>query len=100
MSTTDAETVGDLEGDAIVVVTKRASTRSCAHTDEECPKIKNPGNMMEKEAHLLFDDLAICRYCSGRERMGPTDQRNIRKQLADGNPEDFGLTPLGERGDV
>lgn len=86
--------------ETVYFVSRRGGgSRGHIHTDEDCKKLQRAGDYTDKPREVIDDD-KICSVCSG-EFEGPNhpdhDPSETRKRLLDTDPEELGLSPLGER---
>lgn len=103
MTRTDktAQTVADLDSDHEVHYASRTggSIRP-VHLDNDCRFLDHAKNQFSGPARHEHSDRPVCRVCSGTADFGNesgTDPAAIWKQLADLDPDDVGLSALGER---
>ena len=89
----DRTTVADLDDYKTVYTTPGGSV---VHTDRQCPQTHNSKTVPSK-ARVLDDDRDVCLRCLGEHIID--DSRNPRataNALEAMNPEDLGLSPLGD----
>jgi len=75
------------------------------HTQADCSALKNIVDPQDVPAESLTDEWRECGYCSGEH--DPTksglskgvNPRETKNGLLETDPEDLGLTPIGERRD-
>jgi hypothetical protein len=70
------------------------------HLDSDCRFLDEAKNQFSGAARQLHSDRPICKECSGTAEhgnKGGSDPAATQKQLADLDPDDVGLSALGER---
>ena len=95
------ETVADLDSDCQVHYASRTGGPiRPVHLDDDCRFLDHAKNQFSGTARQVHSDRPVCQECSGAADFGNesgTDPAATRKQLADLNPDDVGLSALGER---
>ena len=96
-----AQTVADLDPDRQVYYASRiGGPVRTVHPDSDCRFLDQAKNQFSGAARQLHSDRPICKECSDAAEhgnKGGTDPAATRKQLADLDPDDVGLSALGER---
>lgn len=67
------------------------------HLSEECQYIRRANNYAAKSRHVFPDDQSVCKMCSGEHEPHTQGGPKIHRRLSQINPEDIGLSALGER---
>jgi hypothetical protein len=97
------ETVADLDADRTVWHTSRGNgDQPSVHLEEDCRFIRDL-DARDDDAGDLRQDRDVCRECSGAAKDGGTPGRDptaTRQQLLALEPDEAGLSPLGERGET
>lgn len=89
-----------MSDETVFVTTRGTGSRADAyHTDRECPQLAQANVVAEKPRDIIDSNRRHCRVCAGEVRMGGGGN-DLSTTLADAAPEDVGLSPLGERGDL
>lgn len=96
-----AETVADLDPDCQVHYASRTGGPiRPVHLNTDCRFLDHAKNQFSGTARQVHSDRPVCQECSGVAEYGlseGTDPAATRKQLADLDPDDVGLSALGER---
>jgi len=80
-----------------VVVRRGGGGRSHIHTDEDCQRLKCARSYSEEEMESVPEE-KLCGFCSGDAEMrAPENPFATRDLLASLDPEDVGLSAIGER---
>lgn len=74
-------------------------TANAYHTDPDCHALARANAAVEKSRHVLPADLPECKLCAGTSEVHRSefDPHETRDALLNGTPEEFGLSPRGER---
>ena len=95
------QTVADLDPDRQVYYASRTGGPiRPVHLDNDCRFLDHAKNQFSGAARQVHSDRPVCRVCSGAADFGNesgTDAAAIRSKLADLDPDDVGLSALGER---
>ena len=95
------ETVADLDPDRQVHYSSRTGGLSrSVHLESDCYHLDHAKNQFSGPARQLPPDRGICRECSGAAEYGAPDDADltaIRRKLTNLDPDDIGLSALGER---
>jgi hypothetical protein len=96
-----AETVADLDPDRQVHYASRTGGPARAvHLDDDCRFLDHAKNQFSGTARQVHSDRPVCQECSDAAEYGSeagTDPAATQKQLAGLDPNDVGLSALGER---
>ena len=97
----EIERVADLDSDREVYYASRTGGPiRPVHLDTDCRFLDHAKNQFSGTARQVHSDRPVCRLCSGAAEhgnKGGIDPAATRKQLADLDPDDVGLSALGER---
>jgi len=95
------ETVADLDPDCQVHYASHiGGPIRPVHLDNDCRFLDEAKSQFSGAVRQLHSDRPICEECTGAAEYGVsegTDPAATRKQLADLDPDDVGLSALGER---
>jgi len=95
------ETVADLDPDRQVHYASRTGGPiRPVHLDNDCRFLDHAKNQFSGTSRQVHSDRPVCRVCSGAADFGNesgTDATAIRSKLSDLDPDDVGLSALGER---
>lgn len=88
--------VNDLDPDRTVY---RKTGWTVVHLGSNCPKIPEGESPNAAPAGSLWDDTKVCKRCSGQRRRPPgAAPASISPETVEAmDPEDVGLSPMGER---
>jgi len=96
-----AETVADLDPDRqLHYASRTGGPIRPVHLDTDCRFLDHAKNQFSGTARQVHSDRPVCQECSDAAEYGlpeGTDPAATRKQLADLDPDDVGLSALGER---
>ena len=97
----EIERVEDLDPDREVYFASRSGGPiRPVHLDNDCRFLSHAKNQFSGTARQVHSDRPVCRVCSGAADFGNesgTDPAAIRSKLAGLDPDDVGLSALGER---
>jgi len=97
----EIERVADLDPDREVYYASRTGGPiRPVHLNTDCRFLDHAKNQFSGPARHEHSDRPVCRVCSGAADFGNesgTDPAATRSQLADLDPDDVGLSALGER---
>lgn len=72
------------------------------HTDPDCHVLDRAVTVHEKDPDILSDEFEECLLCADdvhANRAEVTEPNATRRRLEELNPDDLGLSPMGERAD-
>ena len=96
-----AETVADLDPDRQVHYASRSGGPiRPVHLHNDCRFLDQAKNQFSGTVRQVHSDRPVCQECSDAAEhgnKGSTDPAATRKQLADLDPDDVGLSALGKR---
>ncbi|SNZ18285.1 hypothetical protein SAMN06269185_3320 [Natronoarchaeum philippinense] len=88
------------DSDTVFVRSQRGGDdRRPHHTDRNCDRLQQAVSVLEKERSVLPDDHPECSVCAGERENDMSTGPQLCSKIAKMNPEDVGLSPLGERAD-
>lgn len=88
--------------DTVLIVSQKSSSSRVYHTDAECHRLSSYDTPITEVRRELVDDRRdLCQWCAGEiEGPPPTaGSQRMRHRLLEADPEDVGLSPIGERGE-